>query len=544
VIFFACFILAMFITLCLIPPLIHIAPRWQFVDTPDPRKVHKNIIPRIGGIAIVVGALIPMLIWLPGNAQTYYLLLAIAVLLFFGAWDDRKDLDFRIKLVGQILAATIVVVLADVRIRWLPFIGEQELQPAIAICFSIFALVGITNALNLVDGLDGLAGGTTLLGFALVGLLAYLAQDEALVIISLGVIGATLGFLRFNTHPASVFMGDSGSQFLGFIAGIMSIRLTQQADVGLSPLFPLVLLGIPIFDTFVVMARRLAQGRSPFSPDRNHIHHRLLDAGLDHYEVVVCIYVLQGFLSVASFTLRYQSDLILSGFLAIFFSMLFTFLNWADKHKGYLKREQKSKSPLVNNSQARQKRNDILTFALKLFLAIALPALILGCSYFSTRKTIDLELLVIGIIVVFSYGIIKLGAEPLQWFERVVLYIFCSLVIFFYYHIPLDAALDKSHLLIIFLILFAFVIIIFQFTSHKGFELSPLDYLVIFITFSLCYYPTQSPQLHSITISVSCLIMLFYIVEFLLVNGIYSPRQLRVGTFLTACCLLGIIILF
>jgi UDP-GlcNAc:undecaprenyl-phosphate GlcNAc-1-phosphate transferase len=174
-------------------------------------------------------------------------------------------------------------------------------------------VVGVTNAVNLSDGLDGLAAGIMLMTLAAVAFFADYVGGKDLTIIALALIGGILGFLRFNSHPASVFMGDTGSQFIGFMAAFLCIYLVDNVYVTLNPALPLLLLGLPVLDTLTVMSQRIYIGQSPFSPDKRHIHHRLLSYGFTHAEAVSCIYALQSVFLLAAFILRYQSDLIVIG---------------------------------------------------------------------------------------------------------------------------------------------------------------------------------------------------------------------------------------
>ena len=306
---FFTFIIAMFITMLLIPPLMKSAERFSFIDTPGVRKIHSAPIPRIGGIAMVVGVVTPVLMWVERPPIVVAFLLGIAVILFFGLWDDRRQLDFRLKFFGQFLAISIVIFYGGVEIFYLPFHSIDPVPRYVSIPFTYFALLGVTNAINLADGLDGLAGGMMLLTTAAIGLLAYLSGDDLLVIFSLAVMGSIIGFLRYNTHPAQVFMGDCGSQFLGFAVGVLVIVLTQKSNPALSPSMTLLILGLPIIDTFIVMGQRAWEGRSLFKPDRNHVHHKLLAIGLDHYEAVVVTYIIQAILVTLAFLCRFENDL-------------------------------------------------------------------------------------------------------------------------------------------------------------------------------------------------------------------------------------------
>jgi len=305
---FSAFLVALVVTMALIPPLMRVADRWSVVDIPNERKIHTGAIPRIGGMAMVVGACIPILLWLPHTDTVFAFLTALLILLVFGAWDDSSELDYRLKFIGQFLAVFVIVFWGNVNIAVFPFAGMDPVPTYLSIPVTIVFLVGVTNAVNLSDGLDGLAAGVALLSLAAIALLANLAGGDVIVMASFVVAGTIFGFLRYNTYPARIFMGDTGSQFLGFTVGVLSIMLTQQVSTALNPLLPLFLVGLPIVDTLFVMTRRISEGRSPFAADKTHMHHRLLSLGMAHYEAVSIIYVSQLAFLLTAFLLRYQVD--------------------------------------------------------------------------------------------------------------------------------------------------------------------------------------------------------------------------------------------
>lgn len=314
------FFVAMSVTAALIPPLIRMAGRGALLDQPGERKVHSVPIPRVGGIAMAVGLLLALVLALWGQfdrtVQGYCA--GLVVLLAFGVWDDRGALSPATKFLGQALAVIIVMLWGGVSIASITLADRLLLPWWLASPLTFLFLVGATNAVNLSDGLDGLAGGTTLLCLGAVALLAYFSGNALVTIAALVTAGAVLGFLRFNTHPARVFMGDSGSQILGFTAAVLAVILTQDARAPLSAALPLLLLGLPIIDTLMVMADRLAAGRSPFAADRNHIHHRLLELGLSHSEAVIVLYLGQALLFLAAWSLRFHSDVdVLLVFIAV-----------------------------------------------------------------------------------------------------------------------------------------------------------------------------------------------------------------------------------
>jgi UDP-GlcNAc:undecaprenyl-phosphate GlcNAc-1-phosphate transferase len=196
-----------------------------------------------------------------------------------------------------------------------------ELPDWLAIPFTLLVIVGVTNAINLADGLDGLAGGICMLSLGCLGYLAFLQDDTLVTLLAVSLSGAILGFLRFNTYPAIVFMGDTGSQLIGFSVIALAMKLTQ-GNTPLSQLLPLLIIGFPVIDTVLVMAERLANGRPLFVADNNHLHHKLIGIGLFHTEAVLVIYLVQATFVVLAFVFRFYSEwVILGAFLSI--SLLF-----------------------------------------------------------------------------------------------------------------------------------------------------------------------------------------------------------------------------
>lgn len=301
-------IVALSLTMALIPPCIKAAGYFHVIDIPDARKIHAVTMPRIGGIAMIIGSVIPIVMWSPVSPLTVSLLIGTGIIFVFGVWDDRVQLNYKVKLAGQLAAVLVVVGYGGVLIERLPFCGLDPMPHYLTYPITILVLVGITNAINLSDGLDGLAGGTTFLSLGCIALFAYASSGYEVTLVAMSVIGSIIGFLRFNTYPARVFMGDTGSQFLGFSAGVLAVLVTQRVNPVLSPALPIIILGLPILDTLTVMGQRIYQGRSPFLPDQNHIHHKLLSLGFDHYEAVIIIYMAQALLVTCAYVLRYASD--------------------------------------------------------------------------------------------------------------------------------------------------------------------------------------------------------------------------------------------
>ncbi|MBU3946657.1 MAG: undecaprenyl/decaprenyl-phosphate alpha-N-acetylglucosaminyl 1-phosphate transferase [Proteobacteria bacterium] len=213
-------LLSVFITIVLIPIFKRVAIKANSLDMPDPRKMHTTPIPRIGGLAIAIGILIPVIIWVPLNDFVRAYLMGGGILVVFGLMDDLKGLGYKLKFLGQIIAALVIFFYGGIRITSVGSLlpGEMVLANWFAVVLTLVVIIGVTNAVNLSDGLDGLAGGISLLGFFCIGYLAYLLGNNIIFLLSLVISGAIFGFLRFNTYPASIFMGDTGSQLLGFSA--------------------------------------------------------------------------------------------------------------------------------------------------------------------------------------------------------------------------------------------------------------------------------------------------------------------------------------
>ena len=227
-------------------------------------------------------------------------------------------------------AALIVVFGGDLSIRCLGLgVSGYILMPGwCALPLTLLGIVGVTNAINLADGLDGLAGGICMLSFMCIAFLAFQGGNLTVALMAISAVWAIIGFLRFNTFPATVFMGDAGSQLLGFLAISLAIRITQT-HTPLSPALPLLLLGLPILDTAMVMVERLSKGRSPFVADKNHMHHKVMRLGLYHSEAVLAIYLLHVFLVMAAYLFRFFPEAFLVEFYAIFGALVLGSLTWA-----------------------------------------------------------------------------------------------------------------------------------------------------------------------------------------------------------------------
>ena len=542
---FFSFLIAMFVTMLLIPPLMRSAQRMNFVDFPGERKVHSAPIPRIGGVAMVIGAVLPIAMWLVPQREVVALLLGMGVILIFGVWDDRRNLDYRIKFFGQLIAALIVVVYGGVRIETLPFAGLQPLSPGLSIPLTVFALLGITNAINLADGLDGLAGGTTLLSLGAIALLAYLQNDLTVVLIALAVIGSILGFLRFNTYPARIFMGDGGSQFLGFSAGALVVMLTYDTHSALSSALPLLLLGLPILDTLMVMTQRLLERRSPFSPDKNHIHHKLLALGLDHYEAVFLIYVVQASLVLAAYSLRYQADAVIISIYALFCLSVWSSLSWAMSCGWQVRFARDGQERSFVSRKLRWLRHDG-GFVKTAFViaAVGVPLYLFAGATLSEAVSLDIGILALALLLVLITMYKAQRAQPFSWMERAATYMVITFIVYLVQTTPGVLSALQNYSVAYFGVLAAAVMLGFRFSKHKSFKITPLDFLVIFIALTVPNLPELYFERFNLGEGIAQIIVLFYGVELVLINVARLHDSLRWALYacLAILCVRGLLL--
>lgn len=300
---FYTFMTALFTSLLMVPFLRRWALERGQLDQPDARKQHTVPMPRLGGIAIFLSFLFSAIIFVPVVHCTRGILAGGLVIFVTGLIDDMRGLSSRQKFVGEVAACLTAIVVGEhylVTLGDLFGFGEILLPVWLGVPFTVFAVVGVINAINLIDGLDGLAGGVSLIALVAFLLFGLLTNDATAMLLSAAMIGGILGFLKYNFYPARIFMGDAGSLTVGFVLGFLAVHVTQHPGSVVSPVVPLLILGVPIADTIWVMSRRVLKGDSPFSPDRTHVHHRFLNLGFEHRFTVVIIYGITTFWVVFS----------------------------------------------------------------------------------------------------------------------------------------------------------------------------------------------------------------------------------------------------
>ena len=299
------------------------------IDVPkDNRRMHKTPIPRLGGLAIFFGFVTSVLLFGRVEYQMRAILLGAVLLVLLGVIDDVKPLSPWVKLIGQICAA-LIPVLNGVRVYNIanPFVDYAYIDFGIwGIPLTILWVVAIINAVNFIDGLDGLAVGiSSIASFSLL-IIAALVSENYIAIVMAALAGACVGFMPFNLNPAKIFMGDTGSMFLGYILAVMSVQGMFKFYAVVTFAVPFLVLGLPIIDTCFAVIRRLMKGQHPFKADRGHVHHRLIDMGFDQKQTVAILYAISAILGLSAVVLTTSGEarifiLVLAVIIAVFFGL-------------------------------------------------------------------------------------------------------------------------------------------------------------------------------------------------------------------------------
>jgi len=325
-----CFTLAFAISLAATPFIITLAHKIGAVDVPDDkRRVHKKPIPRLGGLAIFYGFLVSLLFFARLDQQMRGILIGALIIVGVGIIDDVKQLRALVKLAAQIVAA-LVVVFNNIRITAISvpaFISETGVLQLgmFSIPITVVWVIIVTNAVNHIDGLDGLAVGVSSIASFSLFFIAILGGEQNVAIISAALAGGCLGFLPYNFNPAKIFMGDTGSQFLGYMLSVICIQGLFKGYVIISFIVPLLILGLPLFDTIFAIVRRAWNHKPIMGADRGHLHHRLLDNGFTQKQTVAILYVIASVLGISAVLLlekgAYAACVLLMVAVAVAFGM-------------------------------------------------------------------------------------------------------------------------------------------------------------------------------------------------------------------------------
>ena len=301
--FFALFLIATFTSLAITPLVRRLCERFNLLDVPvDGRRVHKVAIPRLGGVAIYAAVVIALstlplvdnLLTQSLRAHKHDLLLTLipaTLVLLLGIYDDLRGTNATVKFIALGLIATLFFVMGGrIEVLKIPLVGSVHFPSTISFLITVLWLVGISNAFNLIDGMDGLASGAALFSSLVILVVSLAGENPLMIVVTLVLCGALAGFLRYNFNPASIFLGDSGALFVGFTLAALSVLGTQKATTAVAVIIPILAFGLPMVDTGVTMARRLISGRPVFQGDSEHIHHMLLARGWSQRNVVLVLY--------------------------------------------------------------------------------------------------------------------------------------------------------------------------------------------------------------------------------------------------------------
>lgn len=293
-------ILALFVGLFM-PIIKKIAVFVGALDIPDKRKVHKTPIPRLGGLGIYAGFLVGYMLFGHESVQMNSVLIGSFIIMITGMIDDIKPIPAKYKFVGQTMAALIIPLYGGIILRDLSFFGIYMNFGILSYPITIFFILGVINCMNLIDGLDGLAGGISAIYFLTIGIISLVLNNTSGLdcVLTFIMLGSTLGFLFHNFNPASIFMGDSGSMFLGYMISVIAL-LGYKNVTFTSVIVPIFLLAIPIMDTFFAILRRFINHKPISMPDKNHLHHQFLKKNFSHKKTVLIIYLIDALFAVAS----------------------------------------------------------------------------------------------------------------------------------------------------------------------------------------------------------------------------------------------------
>lgn len=517
-IFFSTFLLSIFVTMALIPVFSRVAVKLHALDVPDWRKVHDRPIPRIGGLAMAIGTLVSALLWIHSESFVHAYLIGASIIVVVGFLDDIKGIDYRAKFAGQIAAALVMIFEGAIKIKTLgTLLPETIILPDwFAIPLTLLVIVGVTNAINLADGLDGLAGGISLLCLGCLGYLAFLQEDTFITLLAISLSGAIFGFLRFNTYPATVFMGDTGSQLIGFSVIALALSLTQ-GQTSLSPLLPLLLIGFPILDTATVMVERLMHRRPLFAADKSHLHHKLMELGLFHTEAVVVIYLAQVAFVLSAFVFRFYSE----GTILLLYLSLSLFLvgglllgarkKWRFKRQGLFDRMVKGRLKILREKKTFIRISfGVVRFGLPLLLGVTcfLPGTV--PRYFAAPCAVAGGVVALGHLSRKAWG---------RWVLVTTLYLFIPFIILFaedprgFWFVNGWPKLYNAS----YVVLALFVVLTLKWTNRrKGFRVTPMDFLILLIVLAVSVLPEDYAREYHPGAIAARIVTLFFAYEVLI----------------------------
>ncbi len=528
---------ALFLTIAIIPLLIKVSWRLGLIDDPsDERKVHSSAMPRTGGLGIIIGAALPLLFLLSWNTYLIYLAAGCAIIIIFGLADDRFELNYKWKLFGQSLAA-VVVMSGGILIHQFPFFGLEDAPVWLSYPFTFLFLVGVVNGVNFSDGLDGLAAGTSIMALLLIFALALQSDNSALALISLTLVGGLLGFLRYNTFPANIFMGDAGSQFLGFIIACLAIAVTQSEAAPYSALLPILILGIPIMDILQVVPVRVHKKLPLPGPDKEHFHHQLGKLGFRHVEVVTVIYLLQTILMSGAFWLRYESDFAVAFFYVAFVISLLGALLIGNHLNWQFRQKHRAQSPPERRNRYLRRLNWYFHQSPRV-VALVLGFFFVAAGYHLGSKDGAVEFGLMQVAIVFLTLLVGLFITRYTYagtIFRVILYLTSVSIAY----LLAQSDLTPGELIWLSGFLAALIVslmVAIRMTRRQEFSLTTQDLLILLVVILLPLLPFDILDQYDIGRIALIVAVLMYTSEFVL------NRATRTVAFTSACAVAGLLL--
>ncbi|HKK16198.1 MAG TPA: MraY family glycosyltransferase [Gammaproteobacteria bacterium] len=306
------FITSLLLALLLMPAMRYLAMRFHIIDVPGERKVHENEVPLLGGLAFALAFILAALLFVELTPIHQALLAGLVIILITGLVDDIRHLNPYLKFAGEILASLVFLLAGGVAITSFgDLVGSGPLTTGrYAIPVSVFCMVGVMNAINMMDGLDGLAGGVSLIGTLFLAWFAFVTGQSLHLGLLVALAGGLLGFLYFNRYPARIFMGDTGSLVLGYLLSALCIAMVQPVggQVLVLPVSMAIIMGLPIVDAMLLMSVRILHGKNPFKPDKTHLHDRLQRLGFNHPRTVHVIYAMMATCGLLAVLVRHAGE--------------------------------------------------------------------------------------------------------------------------------------------------------------------------------------------------------------------------------------------
>lgn len=546
---FYLFMTALFAALIMVPALCKWALDNGALDQPDRRKVHKQATPRLGGVAIFAAFLFSILIFKEISLEMRGLLAGALIVFITGLADDLYGLSPKKKFFGQIVGCLITILVGDLYLANLGDLfgfGVLVLPTWFSIPFTLFAVVGVINAINLIDGLDGLAGGVSVVALAAFLLIDLHAGSGETMLICAALLGAILGFLKYNTYPARIFMGDVGSLVVGFLLGFLAIKLTQRPGQTISPVVPVLILGLPIIDTIWVMTRRILRRCSPFRPDMTHLHHQFLDLGFQHRFTVLIIYGVSLFWAVFTLVFHDWPEYQLLGIYLIMTTIFYFGIRFVQGHRErfqFLLFDSQDSLKKTDAYQLLSDLGDAGVFGLKALVGLFLLVSIFAVGSASTVATgFSVITLVAGGLLLF------LTRDPSNDFVLAFFYLTGILLVALVERAGSTTLLGSLQIDSITNLLFALMTplvalkIVFK-RPEELFLSTPLDFLILAMSVSLAIVSPEMSFAYSLPWVIGKGIVLFLALKILAVRAINQSRQVCTAVLSTLCLVVARLLL-